>query len=97
MLFWTLGGKLFWIFACSQGVPQHVCNIALLYPTSFALSSTLVVYITQAQKNRLIYMCFGSVQNLIKFVFCDEPINNAHCKKKKKKKKEKTNFGGLYN
>ncbi len=88
---------MFWIFACSQCVPQHVCNSALLYPISFVLSSTLVAYTTQAQKNRLIYICVLGLTKfrLIFFVMGQSIMPIA--RKRKEKEKDKTNFGGPYN
>jgi hypothetical protein len=52
---------------CFQCVPQHVLNSFSFYPISFALSSTLVNYITSLKEKITTYLFWDSFQSLISF------------------------------
>jgi hypothetical protein len=60
---------------------QHFPNSTLVYPISFALNFTFVIYIT-IPKKILQYIYFRTIKSLINY-FCYGPINDAHHQKKR--------------
>jgi hypothetical protein len=66
--------------------PQHVPHNTSLYPISFALSYTLVNYLTMPKgRDYNIFILGQSKPKAFKKKNCDGPINDAHHKRGKKK------------
>jgi hypothetical protein len=78
---WGEGGGVgfFLIPLCSCQVhngSQHVPNSSSLYPIFFAISSTLVTYISSPKEEHTTYLFWDYPK--VDLFFCDGPIKDAH-------------------